>query len=143
MNLFEFLFGGKVEEKSNSSKRVFISFAIEDKEYRDHLITQARNTRSPFSFIDMSVKKPWNQNEWQAKCRTKIKRCHGVIVLLSNHTYHSSGARWEIQCAREEKIPIIGMHIRKNDKHAVPPELKGRKVIEWSWENIEKFINNL
>ena len=35
------------------------------------------------------------------------------------------------------------MHIKKNDKGAVPPELKGKRVIEWNWENLEKFINQL
>jgi hypothetical protein len=29
-----------------------------------------------------------------------------MIVLLSKNTWHSSGARWEIKCARKEGIPI-------------------------------------
>jgi hypothetical protein len=41
-------------------KRVFISFAIEDSNLRDLLIGQAKNKRSTFEFIDMSVKQPWD-----------------------------------------------------------------------------------
>ena len=37
--------------------RIFISFAIEDVKLRDFLVGQARNEKSPFSFVDMSVKK--------------------------------------------------------------------------------------
>lgn len=142
MGLFDFLFG-KSEPEKPKRKSVFISFAIEDVEYRDHLVNQARNNRSPFDFVDMSVKKKWKQSEWQKRCRTKIKRCDGVIALLSKNTYQAGGARWEMKCAREEGVKIIGMHIRKNDKGATPPELQGKRVITWSWDNLEKFVNNL
>ena len=63
--------------------RLFISFAKEDENYRNHLVDQARNHRSPFEFIDMSVKNPWPESIWKERCRTKIKGCDGVIVLLS------------------------------------------------------------
>jgi hypothetical protein len=88
----------------------------------------------------MSVKESWDETEWKKKCRTKIKRCHCVIVLLSKNAWHSSGARWEIKCAKEEGIRIVGMHIKKNDKGAIPPELDGCKTIIWSWDNFEKFL---
>lgn len=137
MGLFDWLFG--IENR----KRVFISFAIEDIKYRNYLIEQARKTNSPFDFIDMSVKKRWNENEWKQRCRNKIKRCDGVLALISKSTIRADGARWEIKCAREERVKIIGMHIKKNDKGTIPPELIGKRVITWSWNNIEKFINSL
>ncbi len=142
MGFFDTSFEQQRDEEDR--KRIFISFAIEDEKYRDYLVEQARSQRSPFDFIDMSVKDPWVQKEWRIKCRTKIKRCHGMIVLLSKNTYHSSGARWEIKCAREEGIPIVGIHIKKNEKGAVPPELKGKRVITWSWDNVRRiFIDKL
>lgn len=45
-----------------------------------------------------------------------------------------------MKCAIEEDIPIIGVHIHKDDKGAVPPELKGKKVISWTWVGIANFI---
>ncbi len=129
------------KSKSNK-KKLFISFAIEDEKYRDFLVEQAKKDKSPFEFIDMSVKEPY-KSEWQKKCRTKIKRCDGMIVLLSKNTWHSSGARWEIKCAKEESIPVIGMHVKKNDKGATPPELKGKRIIEWTWDNLENSINKM
>jgi hypothetical protein len=140
MGFLDFLFGTEEKEKR---KRVFVSFAIEDVQYRDYLIEQARKENSPFDFIDMSVKKKWKQDEWKKRCRTKIKRCDGVIALLSKNTHKAGGARWEIKCAREENIKIIGMHIQKNNKGAIPIEMKGKRVIEWNWNNLEKFINKL
>lgn len=139
MGLLDFIFGAEKERR----KRIFISFAIEDIEYRDYLVRQARKNNSPFDFIDMSAKKAWKQSEWKQKCRTKIKGCDGVIALISKRTHLASGARWEMKCALEEKIPTIGMQIKWNDKGAKPKELKNRKVIRWTWDNISNFIDKI
>lgn len=136
--LFEWLFG---EEEKKERRKVFISFAIEDKKYRDFLVSQAKNGRTPFELIDMSVKEPWDEDEWKKQCRIKIKKCDSMIVLLSKNTWHSSGSRWEIKCAKEERLRIIGMHVKKDDKGAIPPELYGKRIIEWSWKGLEKFLN--
>ncbi|MBU6158884.1 MAG: TIR domain-containing protein [Bacteroidetes bacterium] len=124
-----------------SKKKIFISFAIEDKKYRDFLVSQAKNERTPFSFVDMSVKEPWTQKVWKEKCREKIQKCDGMIVLLSKNTWHSGGSRWEITCAKEENVPVVGMHIKKNDRGAKPPELYGKKVIDWTWDNLDESIS--
>lgn len=130
----------KKEIGKGNRKRIFISFAIEDEIYRNHLVNQSRSEKSPFGFVDMSVKQPWNEEEWKKRCRTKIKRCDGMIVMLSKNTWHSSGTRWEIKCAKEEGVQVIGMHIKKNDKGAIPPELKGKKIITWSWDNLQNIL---
>jgi len=124
------------------TNRVFIAFAAEDAVYRDFLKGQAKNNDSPFDFVDMSVKEPFDE-KWKTNCRARIKGCDGLIALLSKKTYHADGARWEMQCGREEGIPMIGMHIHKDDKGAIPPELAGKRVIEWDWGSIAKFLNSL
>lgn len=122
--------------------RVFVSFAAEDAKYRDLLKGQAKNGNSPFDFIDMSVKEPFDE-KWKTQCRTRIKGCDGLIALLSKKTWNADGARWEMKCAVEEGIPVLGVHIHKDDKGAIPPELKGQKVIEWTWDGIKKFLDTL
>jgi hypothetical protein len=139
MGIFDFLFGKEEPRR----KRIFISFAIEDIEYRNYLVEQAKKENSPFHFIDMSAKKAWKQNEWKKRCRTKIKGCDGVIALISKRTHLASGARWEMKCALEEKLPTIGMQIKWNDKGAKPKELKNNKVIQWTWNNISDFITKI
>ena len=82
-------------------KRIFISFAMEDVELRNLLVGQARNDNSPFDFVDMSVKKPWD-SAWKTNCRTKIKGCHGMIAIITKNTKSASGELWEINCAKDE-----------------------------------------
>jgi len=32
------------------------------------------------------------------------------------------------------------MHIKKNKSSPIPSELKGCKVITWSWDNLQAFL---
>lgn len=124
-------------------KRVFISFAAEDSKYRDFLVGQARNERSPFEFVDMSVKEPWD-DAWKTRCRTKIKGCDGMVTLVSKKTAGADGQLWEIKCAREEGVPVRGVYTNNDDKPArLPKELDGVRIVNWTWDNIANFINSL
>ncbi len=80
---------------------VFVAFAIEDERQRDFLKGQSLHPRAPYEFIDMSVKEPYDSG-WKEKVRTRIRRSHGVIVLVSKNSLTSDGQAWEIQCAKDE-----------------------------------------
>lgn len=123
-------------------KRIFISFAIEDDKYRDLLKGQALNTKSPFTYTDISVKQAWDNN-WKTNCRQRIKSCDGVIALISKNTRNADGAKWEMQCANDEGIPMIGVRIHSDNKGQIPPQLEGKRIINWAWETIKNFIDSL
>src|SRR6266852_627593 len=89
------------------SNRIYVGFAVEDKAYRDFLVGQAKNKKSPFEFVDMSAKEPWDE-KWKTNCRIRVKGCDGVIALVSKNTAKADGELWEIRCAKEEKVPVRG-----------------------------------
>lgn len=122
-------------------KTVFIAFAIEDKTQRDFLVGQSLNTKTPFEFIDMSVKEPYDR-DWKDRVRTRIRRSHGVVALISKSTVTSSGEKWEIGCAIEERKPLLGIWAYKTDR-TYPVGMSGPSIVEWSWNAIESFINKL
>lgn len=124
------------------ANRIFIAFAIEDANYRDLLKGQSLHPRASFEYVDMSAKEPWS-SAWKTNCRTRIKGCDGVIALLSADTINADGARWEIRCAKEEGIPMIGMWVSKTDRGPIPPELSGHRVVDWSTAEITSFIDSL
>lgn len=119
-------------------KIVFVAFAIEDERQRDFLKGQSLNTRTPFEFVDMSVKEPY-ESEWKRKVRQRIKRSHGIIALISSNSLKSSGQKWEISCAKEEKRPILGIWAYKDDRTKV----SGVQTYTWKWENIANYIDRL
>ena len=124
-------------------KRIFISFAKEDIRLRDFLKGQARNERSPFDFVDMSVKAPWD-SKWKSNCRTKIKGCDGVITIITNNTKNADGQIWEMKCAKEEDIPIIGIYGKNSHTNiSIPYECGYVRVLNWTWDNITNWLNRL
>ena len=120
------------------TKTVFVAFAIEDKTQRDFLKGQSLHPRAPYEFIDMSVKEPYD-TDWKEKVRTRIKRSHGVIVLVSKNSLTSSGQKWEISCAKEEGKKIRGIYAYTNDRTTID----GVTTYTWSDDNISNFIDSL
>lgn len=124
------------------AKRIFTSFAIEDERIRDLFVGQARNEKVPYELVDMSVKEPWSDS-WKTRCRTKIKGCDGVIVLISKHLRRANGAIWEINCAKKEGIPLLGVYMKDCSFLDSPEELNGIEKVNWTWSNIGDFVNGL
>lgn len=120
------------------TKVVFVAFAIEDQRQRDFLKGQSLHPRQPFEFIDMSVKEAYDA-DWKDKVRTRIRRSHGVIVLVSSNSTTSSGQKWEIGCAKEEGKPLRGIRAYSNDRTHIPSVA----TYEWSDKNISDFIDSL
>lgn len=125
---------------ASRKKRIFVSFAIEDKWARDLMRGQSRLGRSPITYTDFAVKRAWSA-AWKTKCRSRIRGCDGMIALLSSNVRRADGARWEIKCAVAEGIPVLGVYIGA-DRYK-PPEIRGRRVIRWTWAGIGNWINRL
>lgn len=126
-----------------SKYRIFIPFAIEDKWARDYLVGQAKNERSPFEFVDMSVKEPWDER-WKTQCRSRIRGCDGAIALVSTNTKKAAGQLWEVKTCKEERVPIRGIYTTTDNRPtSLPPEFDGVKVVAWTWANIKAFLDSL
>lgn len=121
-------------------KTIFVAFAMEDRASRDLLRGQSLLTRSPFEYIDMGVKEPY-ESEWKAKVRTRIRRSDGVIALLSKDTAKATGQLWEITCATEEKVPLLGIWL--GEHRTKPSQMGSAPCKTWTWENIRSFIDSL
>jgi hypothetical protein len=120
------------------TKIIFIAFAIEDERQRDFLKGQTLSPRAPYEFVDMSVKEPYDTG-WKDKVRTRIRRSAGVIVLVSKNSLTSTGQKWEIQCAKDERKPIRGIWAYKDDRTS----LAGVDTVAWTDQNIIAFIDSL
>jgi hypothetical protein len=126
------------DKEMADKKTVFVAFAIEDQSQRDLLKGQANNSRTPFEFVDMSVKEPYDFG-WKERVRTRIRRSDGVIALVSRNSLSSGGQKWEISCAQEEKMKVLGIWAYTYDRTV----LSGVYTVAWSWDNIAAFIDSL
>ncbi len=67
-----------------------------------------------------------------------------MIALVSKKTANADGALWEVQCAKDEGVPVRGVYIDSDNKPAyLPAEFSGIRVVEWKWDNIASFIDSL
>ena len=121
-----------------SPKRVFVAFAIEDERQRDFLKGQTYLGNCPYEYIDLSVKEAY-ESDWKTKVQTRIRGSHGVIVLASKNSPASTGQKWEIDCAKAERKPILGIQAYADDYTAVP----GVTVVPWTRQAIADFIDGL
>ena len=125
------------------NKKIFISFAIEDEKLRDFLVGQSKNDKCPFEFYDMSVKTPWD-SEWKTKCREKIRKCDGMIAIITKNSRTASGQLWEVGCAQEEGVPCKGIYGYADDKPSyLPVVLDNLSISNWKWDIIKNWINSL
>jgi hypothetical protein len=119
-------------------KVIFVAFAIEDERMRDLLKGQSLHTKTPFEYVDMSVKEAYDR-EWKERVSTRIRRSDGVIAIVSRSSLTSSGQGWEIQCAKDEKKPLRGIWAYKDDR----TNISGVNTMVWTWDNIKEWINSL
>lgn len=125
------------------SNRIFISFAKEDIRLRDFLVGQKQNARTPFDFVDMSVKTPWDDS-WKTNCRTKIRGCDGMIAIITQNTKNADGQLWEIECAQYEGVPILGIYGHPFDVGtSLPYGYAPIKIIEWKWDAIANWLRTM
>ncbi|MEV8242009.1 TIR domain-containing protein [Microbacterium testaceum] len=124
-----------------ASKTVFIAFAKEDESTRNLFTGQRVHPDTPFEFTDMSVKEPYS-SEWKAKVRARIRRSDGVVALISSNTPKATGQLWEISCAVEEGVPVIGIWI-EDGYRTKPTEMGSAPCVAWTWDNVADFIDGL
>ena len=119
-------------------KTIFVAFAIEDESIRDMIKGQSLNTKCPFEYIDMSVKEAYDE-EWKKRVRARILRSDGVLTIITKNSLTSSGQKWEIKCAKEEKVPVRGIWAYKGDRTNV----EDVNTMVWTWDNIANWIDSL
>jgi hypothetical protein len=124
-----------------TDKVVFIAFAKEDEASRNLFSGQKVHSKTPFEFIDMSVKEPYKA-EWKTKVQTRVRRSNGVIALISSNTPKATGQLWEIKCAVTESRPLLGIWIEDGCR-TKPTEMGTAPCKVWTWDNIASFIDTL
>jgi head-tail adaptor len=123
------------------TKTVFIAFAKEDEGTRNLFTGQRIHAGTPFEFIDMSVKAPYD-TDWKNKVRMRVRRSDGVIALISSSTPKATGQLWEIRCAVSEAKPLLGIWIEDGYRRK-PAEMGAAPCRIWSWDNVAVFIDSL
>lgn len=121
-------------------KKVYVSFDYDnDKELKNHLISQSVNPESGFDIVDMSIKFALTA-KWKKYARKKIKKADVMIVLCGVNTNDAKGVTAEISLSREVNTPYYLIDGRKG-KGVFPKGVSKDDIMyKWSWKNLQKIF---
>ena len=126
-----------------STNKIFISFALKDADLRDTLIEQVNNENTPYSLEYLATKASWDPS-WKEECRLKVTECDGVIALITNNILRADGQRWEIECAYDDRLPVL---LLQGGSEALakklPSVIDDKDFLDWTLPNIVTFLNRL
>jgi hypothetical protein len=125
----------------HTTKRIFLSYTLEDKVFRDFIYEQEISDKHPFEIVEMLPNNPWDP-EWSNFCSARVKGCDGAVFLISEHTRLMREQLYEIECAIKENIPYVCLSIRRTPP-PLPSILKNCPLKPWSWEEIKNFVEQL
>lgn len=119
--------------------RVFISFDYDnDKALKDFLVGQSKNTDSPFSISDWSMKEAAPEDYWEKEAEGRISRSDMVIVMVGPKTHNAPGVLKEVRITRKLEKPIYQIIGYKDGDYKPVPD--AGRLYSWNWENLKKIF---
>ena len=115
-------------------KRVFISFAHEDKPQVNGIRLLAANPRFDIEFYDESVRTAidsQNAAYIRQKIREKISRTSVTVCMVSATTHQSQWVAWELEESLDKGNAIICMGLPGGPGNLILPEPARRLQLQW------------
>jgi Thoeris protein ThsB, TIR-like domain len=126
-------------------RRIFISFAHEDKQQAQGFALLQWNPNVNFEFVGRHLISPVESTDEtyiRSKVREKMDGTSVTVVLIGPHTAESEWVDFEIRESLERGNAVIGIRLKGAEGAAVPQALKdeGCRVINWEPEKFSDEI---
>ena len=124
------------------NRKIFLSFAMEDKSLVDKFRMQAQEQSLPLDFRDYSVKDTFDKS-WKSQAEKIIHGSSVTLCFIGQRTYQSEPVNWEIQRSIELGKPVVAIHLG-DEKLLVPRALREHSItpLPWNLEEIMQAIEN-
>jgi Thoeris protein ThsB, TIR-like domain len=129
-----------------SDPRAFVSFDFDHDETSKYLFVgqTKKDSPTPFTVADWSSKSALPERHWEVLIKSKINRCHLMIVLVGRYMATATGVRREIQFAKDGNVPYFGVYVNgANSSSALPTGLVRNRVISWTWPGIARVVSQM
>jgi hypothetical protein len=125
--------------------RAFVSFDFDHNQDQKVLfVGQSKNSKTPFTIQDWSSKSSLPQSKWEEIIKDKINRTNMVIVLVGKHMSTATGVAKEIQMAKDNNVPFLGVYVGGADTSStLPTGLARNRTIKWDWDAIADAIKQM
>lgn len=123
-------------------KKIFVSYAIEEKHLLTSFIKESKKEAIPYELIYLSEKDPVS-TDWRALCRNEIHKCDAVVFLISPYLKLSEGAFWEMKYSKDEGKPMLSVFVGDGGIRDKPIDLTGVTAMVMSWQRLNDFVMKL
>lgn len=127
-------------------KRVFISFAMEDKKQVDGVRLLSWHQHVDLEFYDESVRTPYDGTDAayiRRRIREKIARSSVTLCLLGTATHKSHWVDWELRTSMEMGRRIVIMGLPNGPPQLImPPSVRGRTWYIWDIPTLQSLLND-
>ncbi len=124
-----------------SLPRLFVACAPQDAKFSELIGAKARADRLPLVLAGFGEGRV-DEIGWQLECRRRIRSARALVVLISPHTSGSPRALWQVRCARELGLPVVGITVSFEDEiEGGRGEVVGMEsIVGWKWKTIAAML---
>ena len=121
-------------------KKIFLSYALADKELVHSFKEQMSKQENEFEFIEHAVIED-TEAEWKKTVLEKIQAADSVVCLFGFSTWESEAVKWEIETAIQNKKKVLLVKL-KSTVFMIPNYIEENniKVLEEDVLDIAKQI---
>lgn len=123
-------------------KKLFVSYALEEKQLLDSFIEQSKKENIPYDLVYLKEKDPVSP-EWREQCKNTIRQCNGVVFLISKYLQVSEGAFWEMKFSHDLNKPMVSVFVGDAGIRDKPRDLTGVTAMVMSWARVHDFVEKL
>lgn len=129
------------------ARRIFLSFAFEDRAQVQGFRLLRWNTNIESEFFDSSLLTPvqsQNVNYIMQSIRDRMSNTSVTVVLIGPTTHKSSWVDWEIKETVRRGNGLLGIRLKGNDYATLPAALAvpRARVGNWQPEHFDQWIEN-
>jgi hypothetical protein len=125
----------------SANTRIFLSYAVQDANYRSLLIGAAKAARLPVQFVEMPNHVS-DAGGRQALCRARLQQCDLAIVLQGRHTATSLPVESDLDCVRAGGLPLHAVLLPGRwAESSLPPEWGVASWTGWNWPEIAPLLH--
>ncbi len=127
------------------ARRIFLSFAFEDKNQVSGFRLLRWNNNVEIDFFDSSLLSPVQSSNTEYIKRSILDRLNNTsvtVVLIGQSTHKSNWVGWEIEQSIKRGNGILGIRLKGNDNAIVPASMhvSHASVGNWSPDDFSQWI---
>ena len=139
--------GEQVAERAldGAPKKIYVGCAESDIRYRDMLIYGKHRwelySKPSIDFLTLD-RKEMELIDYMPIAEKAILEADGVMIIVSVQTSKDPFVLWEIDYTLSNKIPIVGVDVRRQAEGTIPTGL-AQHMTKFGWEWFAAFFNGL